>query len=73
MYEEIARLIRQAERDGNKIAMFHYQVLINANELADVDAHDFCHRVGMKDSFATEFRKMLALAKLMKQLGKSIK
>ena len=72
MLEEIARLILQAERNGQKIAMFHYQVLINADRLEHVSAAEFCEAVGMKDSFKTEFSKMIALAKLMREQGVSI-
>ena len=69
MYEEIAAQIRQAARNRNKLATFHYLVLINADLLADVNPIDFCRQVGMGDSFATEFRKMIGLAKLMEERG----
>jgi hypothetical protein len=73
MYEEIARSIRQAELSGQQIAMFHYQVLANADRLKNVRAGDFCEAVGMKQSFATEFSKMIALAKLMGERGVEIR
>ncbi len=69
MYEEITKQIKLAELQGQKIAMFHLQVLKNAEQLDGVDAVEFCRKVGMKDSFATEYRKMVSLAKLMKQQG----
>ena len=69
MYEQIKLAIEAAERDGQKIAMFHYQVLANAAQLRSVDPEEFCQWVGMSRSFATEFRKMLALARLMQDRG----
>ena len=72
MLEEIARQIRRAERNGQKIAMFHYQVLIHADQLSHMRADDFCQAVGMKDSFKVEFSKMIALAKLMREEGVGI-
>ena len=47
--------------------MFHFMVLKHADELASVDPSEFCRRVGMSESFATEFGKMLALRRLMRE------
>lgn len=67
--DEIARKVREAEKTKNKIAMFHYQILIHAKELEGVDAIEFCKEIGVNESYATEFRKMLSLAKLMRDEG----
>ena len=67
MIEDIATKIRDAAHNNQKIAMFHYQVLINANDLEGLDPVDFCKDIGVPKSYATEFRKMLSLAKLMKE------
>ena len=69
MIEEIARQIQEAALVNKKVAMFHFQVLINAGELEGVDPAQFCRDIGVRPPFATEFRKMIALAKLMNQLG----
>ena len=66
---EWTRQIRQAELDGAKIAMFHYIVLSNAEQLQHENPKQFTLAVGMKESFHTEFSKMIALAKLMGALG----
>ena len=42
--------------------MFHFQVLKNADDLAGIDPKGFCKEV-------SEFRKMIALARLMKEQG----
>ncbi|GEM_PF-6470734 len=55
MYDEIARKIREAARERNKMGMFHFQVLINAKQLEDVNPTDFCRAVGVPDSFTVEF------------------
>lgn len=57
----IAAKIKEAERRKKKIAMFHFQILIHADKFRGVDAVQFCREVGLRDSFATEFRKMLSL------------
>jgi hypothetical protein len=65
MFDDIASRIHQAAHKSNKIAMFHLQVLTHARELANIDPVEFCHLVGVPESYATEFRKMLKLARLM--------
>ncbi|MBW6521841.1 MAG: hypothetical protein K0A99_12675 [Desulfoarculaceae bacterium] len=69
MIEDIATKIRDAAHINQKIAMFHFQVLINADKLKGLDPMDFCKDIGVTRSYATEFRKMLSLAKLMKEEG----
>jgi hypothetical protein len=51
------------------MAMFHYQVLSNADKLKSVDVEEFCRAVGVAKSYSTEFRKMLGLARLMRDRG----
>jgi hypothetical protein len=67
--KEIALKIKEAEKRNKKIAMFHFQSLIHADEFKGVDAVKFCRDVGMRDSFATEFRKMLSLSQMIKDEG----
>lgn len=70
---EIAEAVHNAEREGKKIAMFHYQILIHADELRGVDAIEFCNEINVPESYATEYRKMLSLAQLMKEQGATMK
>lgn len=72
LIQEIAAKVREAARDKKKIAMFHYQVLIHANELKGIDPVDFCREIGVPKTYSTEFGKMLSLAKLMEELGATI-
>jgi hypothetical protein len=72
MIEEIARQVQEAARVNKKVAMFHYQVLINASELEGVDPAQFCRDIGVRPPFATEFRKMMNLAKLINEMGLTI-
>ncbi len=69
MNEEIRQAIASAALDGQKMAMFHYQVLTNAAQLRSVDPDDFCRAVAVPATYATEFRKMLGLARLMEERG----
>jgi len=71
--EEIALKIKEAARQNRKIAMFHLQSLIPADEFRGVDAVQFCRDVGVRDSFATEFRKMLSLSQMIKDEGYILK
>ena len=69
MYEDIAKQIASAALDGDKTSMFHLQVLKNAHLLTGVDPVQFCRLVGARDSYKTEFSKMMKLAKLMERNG----
>lgn len=65
----IANEIEKAAKSKQKLAMFMYQVLIHAEGLEDFPAEYFCEKVGVPTSYATEFAKALALAKIIKQNG----
>jgi hypothetical protein len=72
MINEIARKVREAANSGHKIAMFHYLVLVNAEKLKSLDAVAFCKDLEVPETYATEFRKMISLARLMKEQGTTI-
>ncbi len=67
--EQIKAAVHRAAGKNQKIAMFHFQVLKNADDLAGVDPKGFCKEVSVPETYATEFRKMIALARLMKEQG----
>jgi hypothetical protein len=67
--EQIKTAIQSATGKNQKIAMFHFQVLKNADQLAGMDPKGFCKEVSVPATYATEFRKMIALARLMKEQG----
>ena len=67
--EKIALKIKEAESEKNKTAMFHFQTLIHADEYRNLDAIQYCRDVGMRDSFATEVRKMRKLSQMIKDQG----
>ena len=69
MIEHIKQAILEAEASGQKMAMFHFQVLKNAGALESTDPKFFCKQVSVPESYATEFRKMLSLASVMHQQG----
>lgn len=70
--KSIAEAVHKAERENKKIAMFHYQILIHADELRGMDVIQFCKEIEVPESYATEYRKMLSLAALMKEQGATI-
>jgi hypothetical protein len=69
MIDQIKTAILSAVGKNQKIAMFHFQVLKNADELAGVDPKGFCKEISVPETYVTEFRKMIALARLMKEQG----
>jgi hypothetical protein len=69
MYSEIKAEIQAAALEDAKMSMFHFQVLKNAHDLNSDDPVEFCNRVGVPESYATEFRKMLALAQQIRGHG----
>ena len=70
--EQIKAAVHRAAGKNQKIAMFHFQVLKNADGLADVDPKGFCKELSVPETYAIEFRKMIALARLMKEQGTKI-
>lgn len=64
--------VHKAEKENKKIAMFHYQILIHADELRGMDAVHFCREIKVPVSYAIEYRKMLSLATMMKEQGSII-
>lgn len=72
MIEQIKAAIHHAAENNQKTAMFHFQVLTHADELSGIDPVGFCREVSISEKYATEFRKMIALARLMKEQGKKI-
>lgn len=72
MIERIKTAVHRAAGNNQKIAMFHYQVLRNADELEGIDPKGFCKEISVPETYATEFTKMIALARLMKQEGAKI-
>jgi hypothetical protein len=66
---QIKAAIQSAAGKSQKSAMFHFQVLKNADELKGVDPRGFCKEVSVPLTYASEFRKMIALARLMKEEG----
>jgi hypothetical protein len=73
MFDDIKKAIQAAKSSNQKIATLHLQVLLNAKTIRSVDPKAFCIEVGVKESFATEVRKMLAVDRLMTETGKRIK
>ncbi|MBQ0754675.1 MAG: transcription factor [Gammaproteobacteria bacterium] len=72
MIAEIRERILEAAHENRKMAMFHYQVLLNSAELLNYDPAEFCTAVGVPESYATEFRKMLSLAAVMRDSNSRI-
>ena len=67
--EEIKSAVHNAAQGKQKIAMFHLQVLRHAEELDGLNAKAFCRELAVPETYATEFTKMLSLARLMKEQG----
>lgn len=72
MIEQIKAAIHHAAGKNQKIAMFHFQVSKNSDELAGINPKGFCKEVSVPETYATEFTKMIALAPLMKEQGVKI-
>lgn len=69
MKDDIKTAVHTAAGSKRKIAMFHLQILTHADELEGVDPVAFCKEIAVPVTYAIEFRKMLSLARLMKELG----
>jgi hypothetical protein len=69
MIDDIKTAVHDAAASKRKVAMFHLQILKHADELEGVDPEGFCEEISVPAPYATEFRKMLNLARLMKEQG----
>lgn len=69
MVQAIKQAVDAAALTHQKIAMFHFQVLTNAAALEGVDPSAFCEELGVPETYKTEFGKMLALARVMREQG----
>lgn len=69
MLDAIKKAIHDAALGNQKMAMFHFQVLKNAAALEDIEPLSFCDQVGVPKTYQTEFRKMLSLARVIRQQG----
>ena len=70
--ETIKLDLKKAAEERHKIAAFHSLVLLHADSLADYDPAEFCRVVEVPATYQTEFRKMLAVARHLDELGYSI-
>ncbi len=66
---DVKAAVQGAALGNQKIAMFHFQVLKNAQALDTVNPEAFCAAIGVPDTYKTEFRKMLSLARVIRQQG----
>ncbi len=69
MIEEIREAVHDAALGNQKIAMFHFQVQKSAVALAGVDPEQFCRGIDVPGTYQTECRKVLGLARVMRQQG----
>jgi hypothetical protein len=67
--EQIKDAVHTAAIKNQKLAMFHFQVLTNADELAGINPKDFCREISVPTHYATEFTQMMALSRLLREHG----
>ena len=72
LVRDIRSAIESASEPDERTAMFHLQVFLNAGELYDVRARDFCDALGMEEIFRPEYKKMLDLRQLLEKQGYSV-
>ena len=64
--------LKRAAEEKHKVAALHSLVLLHADSLSDLDPAEFCRLVEIPDTYQREFRKMLAVARYLDELGYSI-
>jgi hypothetical protein len=69
MLNQIKTAVHVAAGKNQKKAMFQFQVLKNADELEGMDPEVFCKEIAVPSTYQSEFRKMISLARLMKEQG----
>ena len=69
MMDAIKKAVQEGASDNHKIATFHLEILRHAQELEGMNPEEVCKELAVPITYATEFRKMLSLARLMKERG----
>ena len=70
---EIIKLaIQQASKERTKMATFHSLVLLHAEKLGQLDPAEFCRVTNVPATYHIEFRKMIATARKLSELGYSL-
>jgi hypothetical protein len=64
--------IQKAAKERKKMSTFHSQVLLHAKLVEHLDPAEFCRDVGVPAAYHIEFRKMIAVAHALSELGYSI-
>ena len=70
--QSIKTAIQKAVAERKKMSTFHSQVLLHAELLEHVEPEEFCRQVGVPPTYHIEFRKMIAAARRLSELGYSI-
>lgn len=71
--EEFRKALQSAEKEKKKTSMFHSLILLYASELGKISPYEFCERVGLNKAYHIEFRKMIAAANRLAELGYCLK
>ncbi len=69
---EIKTELVKAAKERKKTETFHSLVILHADELAEVDPNEFCRRTDLSPPYATEFRKMVAARRRLREMGFNI-
>lgn len=69
MIENVRNEVHVAALDNQKLAMFHFQVLSNVDELKDIDPEYFCRGINVPKGYVIEFQQMINLTRIMDQRG----
>jgi len=69
MIEQIKAAVDGAVGTIQKSAMFHFQIPKNAKELEGLNVKQCCKEIDVPESYATEFTKMISLARVIEEQG----
>jgi hypothetical protein len=69
LVDDVKAAVHAAAEAKQKLAMFHFQILKNADLLDAVNAEEFCVAIGVPVTYKTEFRQILSLARVIRQQG----
>ena len=67
--ETIKTALQKAAVERNKMATFHSLVLLHAELLEHLEPEEFCRQVGVPATYHIEFRKMIAVARRLSEMG----
>lgn len=72
VFEKMRDMIDGSRERRERSSTFHAAILLYADDLENVDAHEICNRLGFTPTHYTEVRKTVKAHAILKRMGYKI-